>query len=392
MPLTPTLSEIIAAEQYFNSLLPQQPVKTIPLPLVTAGKDWSLLVWQMAVDLGPVNLSEQDISSGLALAQRPVFICGVHRSGTTLLRDLLDDHPELLVLPSEGSYFTQLEKKLKKLPNDARLGFIAQEWLRRLANPINRAPYWLLGSSTQNGSNYVTFARYLLAWWQVVPRTTSQWPHIAIMLAYASSTNKLSAGFWVDKTPLNEFYLEKIYKEMPAAKIIHLVREPFAVLSSRKKMEPGVNFNVALGQLKRSFKIAAEQAKKHNRRHLMMRYEDLCNEPQKSIAQVSLLLNIIPLPSLNHPSVAGYPVAPNSSFDNQAKAGIIVKQTLNNSATILTRTEKRAIAVALHRYAPAIGYKICSVSWPLKVLSAIKNIWQLALQRNTRMILQRKTR
>jgi hypothetical protein len=31
------------------------------------------------------------------LAQRPLFICGLPRSGTTLLQGLLDGHPQLVV-------------------------------------------------------------------------------------------------------------------------------------------------------------------------------------------------------------------------------------------------------------------------------------------------------
>ena len=39
------------------------------------------------------------------LANRPVFICGHPKSGTTLVRALVDDHPELVVFPEETSFF-----------------------------------------------------------------------------------------------------------------------------------------------------------------------------------------------------------------------------------------------------------------------------------------------
>ena len=38
---------------------------------------------------------------------RPVFLLGAHKSGTSLLRSLLDGHPELFVLPFE-THFLQL--------------------------------------------------------------------------------------------------------------------------------------------------------------------------------------------------------------------------------------------------------------------------------------------
>ena len=38
------------------------------------------------------------------LRDRPVFICGHPKSGTSLLRNLLDSHSELVVYPEETWY------------------------------------------------------------------------------------------------------------------------------------------------------------------------------------------------------------------------------------------------------------------------------------------------
>src|SRR5471032_2795610 len=104
------LKELIERENHLNTLLPPQRLETSPSPeLIRAAIDWSQAVWAAADKAGPMVLSEDELNKGLKLSQRRVYICGVHRSGTTLLRNLLDGHPELLVLPSEGRYFTNLE-------------------------------------------------------------------------------------------------------------------------------------------------------------------------------------------------------------------------------------------------------------------------------------------
>ena len=44
-----------------------------------------------------------------------VFILGQHKSGSSLLRSLLDGHPDLFVIPVETHYFSLSQKILGKL-------------------------------------------------------------------------------------------------------------------------------------------------------------------------------------------------------------------------------------------------------------------------------------
>src|ERR1700744_1848693 len=151
-----TLTEIIVTERKLNSLLPGQRLEqTPPGALINAARAWSGEVWKAASKLGPMPVSGEQLLQARELANKPVYVCGVHHSGTTLVRDLLDGHPELTVLPSEGTWYTNLEHKLQLLPEDKRLAFLGREWLRRLANPINQPPYWLLGRSNVTDSPYV---------------------------------------------------------------------------------------------------------------------------------------------------------------------------------------------------------------------------------------------
>ena len=39
------------------------------------------------------------------IREKPVFICGHPKSGTSLLRSMLDNHPELIVYPEETYFF-----------------------------------------------------------------------------------------------------------------------------------------------------------------------------------------------------------------------------------------------------------------------------------------------
>ena len=52
---------------------------------------------------------------GLAdeLRDRPVFICGHPKAGTSLLRAVLDSHPQLVVYPEETNFFRRILPRLQ---------------------------------------------------------------------------------------------------------------------------------------------------------------------------------------------------------------------------------------------------------------------------------------
>lgn len=361
-------STIVANEGNFNNLLANSRLQSAAsADLISAGCKWSDSVWATAERLGPIRLTGKQLKDGEILAQHPVFICGVHRSGTTLLRDVLDDHPDLVVLPSEGTFYTNQEQKLLTIPQSEWAAHLGKEWLRRLANPVNQPPYWLLGSSDENNSPYVDYARYVMAWWaKLQHKPGTQWPHMAIVLAYATYTNSLSAKYWVDKTPTNERFLGRIWREMPSAKVLHMVREPIAILSSRREMEPSAGLQGTLKFLKRSFSIAAKQ--NVSQQYMVVRYEDLCNESESKIRQIADFLCIEPLAALNQPSVMGRASQANSSFNSELHKKGIITPDKHRQHSNLTDREQRLIAAVMERLAGIHGYQMQKTSAANKVI------------------------
>src|SRR5262245_48798608 len=123
---------IIELEHRFDAELRVRHTTASWKTLIDAGTRWSEAVWGEAESIGPIVVSREEEELGLALAQRAIFVCGAHRSGTTLLRDLLDGHPALSILPSEGSFFTSHATPLGRLTGPEQLHFLACEWVRRL--------------------------------------------------------------------------------------------------------------------------------------------------------------------------------------------------------------------------------------------------------------------
>src|SRR5437773_6956414 len=67
--------------------------------------------------------------SRLPFEQRACFIAGQAKSGTTLLVALLDNHPELLVLPEETAYFPTVLTKYAPRGRRAQFEYLTKESL-----------------------------------------------------------------------------------------------------------------------------------------------------------------------------------------------------------------------------------------------------------------------
>jgi hypothetical protein len=366
---------ILELEERLNHLLPQFRLEGKPNPaLLTAAKKWSEAVWEFAEREVAHPFTDEVIEHGLRLSHNPIHICGVHRSGTTLVRDLLDGHPSLSVLPSEGSFFTNTQKHLKKLPQKQWQKFIGCEWLRRLANSINQPPYWLLGRSTEQESPYVFFARSLMAWRQIVEerfkKEIFQQPLLSVVLAYTYALGKGTINpqlqYWVEKTPTNEKFLDRLWKEFPSAKVIHVVRHPVAVYASRKKLEEQITDSSfsprnTLRDMAVSYRTAVENTNQ-NENYFVLKFEDLVEHPSKVMKRLAEFLHIEFLPILLQPTVAGIPSLSNSSFNRSDTRGEILTTSALIPTDFLTMKEQKVLSVVAGEDARTLGYDIRAVS------------------------------
>jgi hypothetical protein len=320
-------------------------------------REWSRAIWTVAESLGPTTPRAHDLEQGLSLAQRPVFVCGAARSGTTLLRDLLDGHPQLAVVPTESLFYTYLEPALFALRPDSHSSYLGRRWLERLVVP---PPYWLLGCSAQPKSPYVTFARAFAGWWQVPAQRRdarfSSWPIAALALAYAQSLGggnlPPTAQMWVEKTPGSERFLWRIWRDFPRAKVIHIVRRPEAVLASIKGMRPQERSRRhtllhIVRHMAPSYRAAAECARHLPKaRYCLVRYEDLTADPDAVMFEIANFLGIDRAPSLLQPTVAGRPATNNTSFGSS-------RPDLHGA---LDPVERGLLALAVGRPAAKLGY------------------------------------
>lgn len=367
------LTQIVRLEDLVDRELPA--VRRPPrAQLLTALTRWSDAVWAAAAAEPVPSLADATIAKGLTVARHPVFVCGVHRSGTTLVRDLLDAHPQLTVLPSEGRFFVSFEAKIQS-ETDGGLSVMGREWLRRLVNPISQPPYWILGRSDTRSSPYVGFARALRTWWQALAMPLGQirsWPIAGLALAYAADRPYFEIPprlmKWVDKTPTNEQFLDRIWAEYPDAKVIHVIREPSAVFASGRTLEAQVagtrrGGHRILRDLDLSYRIAADrQSSAAPDRYQVVRYESLIRDVRDVMTGLATFLEIDLDPILFSPTVGGLPSASNSSFGVKDTPGEIVA-TRVSAADRLSKWNRDVLGATVGESAAAVGYQLEPVGW-----------------------------
>jgi len=217
------------------------------------------------------------LSSHHANMSAPFFIVGASRSGTTLLRLMLNAHSRLAV-PDEMKYFRHIE---------------GQYDLTAWKTPLS------------TGDRRALVRRYLAARGDVFPGTsadletvaladsdrTLRGPYRALLTHWAQSRGKER---WGEKTPHNIFYVDVLADMFPEAQFIHVVRDPRAVVQSMNASSyysdetifNALNWRKSIRDGKALF-----QAHLRPEQHLTVRYEDLVRHPESTVRSVCRFLD-----------------------------------------------------------------------------------------------------
>ena len=203
--------------------------------------------------------SSQAVVRGAAAP--PFFIVGAGRSGTTLLRLMLDAHPRLAI-PPESHFVVGLQRRFGDVP-----GPEAVEAL--LAHPRFRE--WALDPGRVR--------RTLGA------RAPASWAELfdAAFSLYAAQHGKAR---WGDKTPDYARHLAKVRRIFPDARFVHLIRDGRDVAASLARV-PWYRGSVARAahDWVKSVRRARTAGLRRDE-YLEVRYEDLVADPETALRRV----------------------------------------------------------------------------------------------------------
>lgn len=186
------------------------------------------------------------------MTDRPIFIVGAQRSGTTLMRLLLDAHPAICVGP-ETSFLKHVREGAARATGTDR--------------------------SRKRQDTLAVDRRTIEA------ELAAAWGRILVANARAHG-----AARWGDKTPVHRYHGPRIRRLFPGAQVVAVVRHPAAVARSRARW--GYEERVTVRDWASTVRHHRNDAQGFGpRRFRLVRYEDLLDDPRTTMADLLVFLN-----------------------------------------------------------------------------------------------------
>ncbi len=231
----------------------------------------------MAFDYSLRLLRNRHLNGRSEPAAPAPFVVGVGRSGTTLLRMMLDAHPQLAIPPETHFVlpFIQRSGKLRFNPRTASRSIVRDE--RRRWNDFG-----------------LEEADLLAAFETVRPFNTSD----ALRAFYELYAAKHGKPRWGDKTPDYVRKMKKIQKTLPEARFIHVIRDGRdAGLSQNARVikrgkQPVPPREMARRWRKRILKSREDAAEIADSDYVEVRYEDLIGDTEGVLRRICELVEL----------------------------------------------------------------------------------------------------
>ena len=196
------------------------------------------------------------------------IIVGSPRSGTTLLRLMLDAHPELAIPPETG--FLTLSEKLSGRGN-------------RLRKKVFQAVI----NYSEPASSWPDFDIPEEAFWAALTEITPFTISDGFRTFYRLYATRRGKARWGDKTPIYSHHLNAIRRILPEARFIHIIRDGRDVALSLRRMwfSPGWEIETqALYWV--DYVRAARRAGVGCNDYLEVRYEELVLNTKETLERV----------------------------------------------------------------------------------------------------------
>ncbi len=209
----------------------------------------------------------------------PIFIGGLHRSGTSLVRAVVGSHHDIALFPWDLPLWTYFYPKYNKTPlTFSDIEKCVEEILKHekmLYIQIEKDEI-LQRIRVNAGDKPANFGHVCSG----------------LLEVYASNVGRKRWGL---KNPLSELYFEDILRYFPNTKFVHVLRDPRDVAVSHRSKRHDPFGYIPLKHImhwKSSYRLAQTNTNKHPGHYITIQYEKLVSEPNPVIEELSRFLGV----------------------------------------------------------------------------------------------------
>lgn len=238
---------------------------------------------------------------------QPIFILGCHKSGTSLLRNLLDDTPGLFSIPIETHfleisgmqiYYSLRKQNLEEVGFENMLGRVRKMLEKSNEKAIASTRFggdslgsdkWdiallinYLESNGRNAFEQKDYSKFFQTYFEAI--------HLSLLGDLPESEVR-----YVEKSVENAEYAAWLKKLYPDASFLHIVRNPYAVLVSIRKFRMLHGQYPYLGNILEAMAFSYYNALTNPlgvEDYKIIRYEDLVSKTDETMQSVASFLNL----------------------------------------------------------------------------------------------------
>jgi hypothetical protein len=305
----------------------------------------------------------------------PLFIVGANRSGTTLLRLMLNAHSRIAI-PEELEY---MRSSYEGLP--------VEQWSRPACSPAAYEAVvasFLDAAFARTGSSLDRAALQA----EILNAPPSlRTPYAMFLRAW---THEQGKARWGEKTPGNLFFVDVLLEMFPDARFIHVVRDPRAGVASMQRVWFYTDDPVFNAMSRRTFAAYARTLLPKvvpPSQRMTLRYEDLVAHPEQALQTVCAFLDEPYEPEMLcfHRGAKQHMMSRAATSFNAAATTPVSAERAEAWRRHLSPTEVAQIEAICRAEMEAFGYSFDSppLPWPAWMEIRVKALyWHVQVWRN----------
>jgi hypothetical protein len=208
----------------------------------------------------------------------PLFIVGMQRSGTKLLRTLLNEHPQISIISAETHFLPHWVKTWKRF-GDLSDPLTFAEFYRHM----QKCPYFI---HTKNRASSTRQQK----WYEMCKSYTPDGVYEALMRT-DTGVDYRSNGIWGDKSTSYLNHLPLLKTLFPQAKVIHIIRD---VRDYCLSVDKAWKKNMIRAAQRWVDSITKARLDSHSfaTDYLEIKYEDLLEDPEQQLEKCCRFLGL----------------------------------------------------------------------------------------------------